>query len=68
MTTIEFIEDYKRFVKDLTERHPYYCFGVVCMGIEFLGKCLDDEHDFDYYTKETPRRNFNTAIDLLMPK
>jgi len=39
-------------IKDISERHPYLSFGLICLGIELIGKCdlikYKDWHKIDH--------------------
>lgn len=64
----DFINKYSQDIKAIHNNHPYIAFGLICAGIEFLGKCLDENHNFDDYKKGLTSRQFNNAIVTLMPK
>jgi hypothetical protein len=67
MTVTEFLPDYCRAIELLLEhKKGYHTFGPICVGIEFLGKCLDDEPVFNSSEIEG-RDSFNRAICELMP-
>lgn len=74
MTTEQFIR--QLFLNEMekivyTHRHHYLSFGLVSQGIEFLGACLDDKHEFIYDGKDTREyagKRFRNAIEILFPK
>ena len=68
MTVSEFIVDYYTNLEKTCKDNPYISFGLICAGIEFLGKCLDERHEFDKFKPQLPAEQFNKAIDELMPK
>lgn len=50
-------------IGDITKRHAYLSFGVICSGIEFLGRCIS-EKSWDDRNNKTP---FLNAITTLFP-
>jgi hypothetical protein len=64
----DFISRYSQDIKDIHNKHPYIAFGLICAGIEFLGKCLDENHKFSDYKWGLTSKQFNNAIETLMPK
>lgn len=52
-------------IKDITEKHPYLSFGVICSGVEYLGICLDDGSGWTDTRKSS--RHFKDAIVELFP-
>ena len=63
MTAKELITDYCSMLDILIKNgKAYYAFGLICTGIEFLGKCLDDnQHDF---FKGKPRDDFKRGFEM----
>ena len=55
-------------IGDISYKYHYISFLLIANGIEFLGKCLDEKHEFNHYEKGLPRKHFNNAIEELMPK
>ncbi len=53
------------FHKNIYTKNEFLSFGIICSGIEFLGKCLDDENDFDYSDSEN---YFKQALQELLPE
>lgn len=49
---------------DIVEKHPYIAFALIGIGIEFLGKCLDMEHQ-DWAQQRLSKAHFNNAIEKL---
>jgi len=49
--------------KGIAENNSYIGFILISGGIEFLGKCLDDNVEFDYY--KTGLTHFDDAIKAL---
>src|SRR5688500_2986338 len=66
MKVDEFITDYYSNLKCICKISPYISFGLICAGIEFLGKCLDEENEFQAYKIGLPERQFNLAVNELM--
>lgn len=64
MTVSEFIDDYVSNLSVITKNHPYIAFPIICAGIEFLGKCLDDNNDFHTYSPNLVKKQFNKAMKL----
>jgi hypothetical protein len=64
----DFIENHCNTVRDLSKSHAYISFSLICSGIEFLGKCLDETRDFNTFGAEIGRTQFDNAITQLMPK
>jgi len=65
MTPKEFIKQV--FVDELgqiKDSHAYISFAIMAIGIEFLGKCLDDKAT-DWNVSGKSKRNFNGAINKL---
>jgi hypothetical protein len=74
MTTIElmnqiFISEYNSIV--YKSKHHYISFSLIAQGIEFLGRCLDDKHGFDWEENASQRdysgKVFRKAIEKLFP-
>lgn len=68
-----YVDDFIRKVilhsaKILTEQIPYTSFGIISVGIEFLGKCLDEKVEFNFYKSGLPKKHFDLAINELMHK
>jgi hypothetical protein len=53
-------------IKDVVDRHPFLAFALLAVGIEFLGRCLDnDPWDCPYDDEDTTP--FDSAINELFP-
>lgn len=52
-------------IKNISSSYHYLSFGLVSIGIEFLGKCLDETHDFDYYKPKLSEKQFKLALRTL---
>lgn len=63
----DFIRKYSQDIRSIHNTHPYIAFGLICTGIEFLGKCLDEQHKFSDYKPGLTSKQFNNAISKLMP-
>ena len=66
MTPKEFIQQV--LINEIGEihiKHPYISFGTMAVGIEFLGKCLNQYNDWDYYKPGLPKKDFERAINQL---
>lgn len=59
---ITFLEHYK----DISYKYHYISFILIGIGIEFLGKCLDE--DKNWQQSGFSKIHFNKAINELMPK
>lgn len=51
-------------IGDITKTHAYLSFVLISVGIEFLGRCIDDSVRWE----EQKSGLFNNAIAKLMPK
>ncbi len=61
----EFIEEYLiGHIGKIQKRQPYFAFVLMAIGIEFLGKCLNNHSDWNYYSKGQPARDFNKGMQL----
>lgn len=52
-------------IGELKDKEPYVAFLMMAIGIEFLGKCLNNKSDWD--TKNMTKKDFNSAINKLKP-
>lgn len=62
----EFIETV--LINELGEIHskfPYISFSTMAIGIEFLGKCLNSQIDWNYFASGVPKEDFERAIKEL---
>lgn len=60
----EFIREYLiDKIEKLKDSEPYIAFLMMSIGIEFLGKCLNDKHDWD--VSNMSESDFNLAIGRL---
>lgn len=67
MKVPELIRDYSTAIDTLIKNgKAYWAFGLICAGIEFLGKCLDDKLPFNSDDVKGSV-SFKLAIDTLMP-
>ena len=58
-------------IGSLITNYPFLSFNLICSGIEFLGRCIDDNNDFDYNYRgknETLRIPFDLCITTYMKK
>ena len=53
------------FHRKIYPLNAFLSFGIICSSIEFLGKCLDDENDFE---NSDPEHYFKLVLKELMPK
>lgn len=53
------------FHRKIYPTNAFLSFGIICSSIEFLGKCLDDENDFEESDSEN---YFKLALKELMPE
>lgn len=60
---ITFLNQYRSIVYD--QGYHYIGFALVCIGIEFLGKCLDSQ--CTWHQENLSAAHFKNAIDRLMP-
>jgi hypothetical protein len=51
-------------VGDLVDKHPYIAFMIMGIGIEFLGKCLENS-DIDWNVTGKSAASFNKAVKSL---
>jgi len=68
MKVAEFIKIFCVELDATYKIHPYSSFALLCSAIELLGKCLDDEHEFETYSASLSSRQFNSAIRLMSVK
>jgi|SRR5580698_2969809 hypothetical protein len=61
---ITFLGQFREIV--YTHRFHYIGFALICIGIEYLGKCLDQAHG--WHDQGLSREHFKRAINELMPK
>ena len=61
---ITFLDQYREIV--YTHKFYYISFALICIGIEFLGKCLDQAHG--WHDQGLSKMHFERAINELMPK
>ncbi len=61
---ITFLEQCREIV--YTHRLHYISFALICIGIEYLGKCLDQAHG--WHDQGLSKMHFEKAINELMPK
>ncbi|MGD0858313.1 MAG: hypothetical protein ABR912_03235 [Terracidiphilus sp.] len=61
---ITFLEQYREIV--YAHKFHYISFALICIGIEFLGKCLDQPNG--WHDKGRSKEHFENAINELMPK
>lgn len=65
MTAKEFIKnELIEGIGGIIDTHPFIAFMAMSAGIEFLGKCLDVDKEWD---DRNPQSNFNNAIGSLFP-
>ncbi len=46
-------------------KHPYISFAIMAIGIEFLGKCLNNKRDWNFTKKGQSKKDFENAIKRL---
>ena len=64
ITPKEFIENVLiTEIEDIHVNHPYISFATMAIGIEFLGKCLNDQDDWNAQGRS--RTDFELAINSL---
>lgn len=67
ITVKNFIENYLiEQIAEIKEEHPYFAFLLIAIGIEFLGKCMNTEKEWQ--TEKKSRKDFDGAINALFPK
>jgi hypothetical protein len=59
-----FLGEYKNII--YTHKYYYIGFALVCIGIEFVGKCLD-ETEQDWQKSGLSKAHFKDAIEQTMP-
>ena len=57
----------KNSVKEMCGKNPYIGFGLISVGIEFLGACMDG-NSLHSKEKELSQTRFNNAIKELFPE
>jgi hypothetical protein len=68
MKVPELIRDHSSTIEILIKNgKAYWVFGLICTGIEVLGKCLNDDLPFNDGSVIRVEKTFNLAIDTLMP-
>ncbi len=55
-------------IGELIKSNPFISFSLICSGIEFLGRCLDDYNGFDYNYPRQLRYPFDLCIETYMKK
>lgn len=61
----EFIEEYLiGHIGKIKEGYPYFAFLLMAVGIEFLGKCLNEFEDWDDYKFTKPSDNFDEGLKV----
>ena len=63
VTVKEYIEQLPADIKPFVEHQPYFAFFIIASGIEFLGKCINDQKDWQ--TEKMSRTDFQNAINQL---
>jgi hypothetical protein len=58
------LQEYKEII--YTHRFYYIGFALVCVGVEFLGKCIGPEQD--WHARGLSQVHFRNAIAKLMPR
>lgn len=54
-------------IKDIADHHTYLAFVLIADGIEFLGRCLDEDHGWEHWYRQAPYP-FDNAVKELFPK
>lgn len=49
-------------IGEIHEKYPYIAFASMTIGIEFLGKCLNEHDNWNYYNFGQPRLDFENSI------
>ena len=68
MQVAEFLKIFYSELQSCYKSHPYTSFAIICSGIELVGKCLDEKHEFTDYNPKIVKKQFNAAIRLMSPK
>lgn len=63
VTIKEYITQLPADIKPFVEHQPYFAFFIIASGIEFLGKCINDQKDWQ--TEKMSRTDFQNAINQL---
>lgn len=50
---------------EIHSQHPYIAFATMAIGVEFLGKCLNDHDDWNFYAAGIHKQDFKTAMSHL---
>lgn len=48
-------------LQDIVENHPFHAFALLAIVVELLGKCLNNNLDWQHY--EPKGKDFNTALN-----
>jgi hypothetical protein len=52
-------------IGSLIANHPFLSFNLICCGIEFIGRCIDDNNGFEYkYNDKNKNENLRIPFDL----
>jgi hypothetical protein len=60
-----FLDEYREII--YTHKYYYIGFALVCIGVEFVGKCLD-EAEQDWHKGMFSAKHFEAAIEKTMPR
>ena len=67
ITVKQFIEDYLiKEIGEIKDRHPYFAFLLMAIGIEFLGKCRNASLEWNQTGRA--KKDFNLGIKLFPQK
>ena len=64
----DFLESKCASIKKVVELDPYLSFSLICIGIEFIGRCLDEKRGFKYYGSAITNQQFQLAITTYFEK
>lgn len=65
VTVENFIKEYLiQQIGDIKDKQPYFAFTLMAIGIEFLGKCQNNNPNWNYYAKRQPQKDFNKGMGL----
>ena len=51
---------------EIHSQHPYIAFATMAIGVEFLGKCLNDHDDWNFYAAGIHKQDFKSACEEVM--
>ena len=63
VSAIRFIDEYLiGQIEEIKDKYPYFAFLLMAVGIEFLGKCINEEEEWQ--TRGKSRADFNRGLSI----